>query len=118
MDHNGEEKSFADYYRKHYGITNKSLKQPLLMSRAKKKTVQEADIMKLAGLGPELCNLTGLTESIKEDFKVMKDVGQFTGFNPSQRQQAMQKFLYSSVGRAGASGPGCPLESFKQFLIV
>ena len=70
VDHNGEEKSFADYYMKHYGITIKDQKQPLLMSRAKKKTVQEADVTKLVALVPELCNLTGLTESMKADFKV------------------------------------------------
>jgi hypothetical protein len=103
VDHNREEKSFADHYRKHNGITNKDQKQPLLMSWAKKKTVQEVDDTKLAGLGPELSNLTGLTESMKADFKVMKDVGQFTRIKPSQRQQAMQKFLDSSVGRAVAS---------------
>ena len=102
VDHKREEKSFADHYRKHYAITNKDQKQPLLMSWAKKKTVQEVDDTKLAGLRPELSNLTGLTESMKADFKVMKDVGQFTRIKPSQRQQAMQKFLNSSVGRAVA----------------
>ena len=78
VDHNGEEKSFADYYMKHYGITIKDQKQPLLMSRAKKKTVQEADVTKLVALVPELCNLTGLTESMKADFKV----GRLTKLRP------------------------------------
>ena len=99
MDHYGEDRSFADHYMKHYGITFKDQKQPRLMSRAKKKTVQEADVTKLAGLVPELCNLTVLTESMKTGFKVMKDMGP----NTNQRKQAMQKHLESSVGRAVAS---------------
>ena len=36
---------------------------------------------------PELCNLTGLTDQMKADFKVMKDVAQFTRVTPTQRQE-------------------------------
>ena len=36
---------------------------------------------------PELCTLTGLTDQMKADFKVMKDVAQFTRVTPTQRQE-------------------------------
>ena len=36
---------------------------------------------------PELCNMTGLTDQMKADFRVMKDVAQFTRVTPNQRQQ-------------------------------
>ena len=36
---------------------------------------------------PELCSLTGLTDQMKADFKVMKDVAQFTRVTPTQRQE-------------------------------
>ena len=92
-DHNGVERSYVDYYKVHYGITIQDVKQPLLIHRVKKKTMQEADVPKLTALVPELCTMTGLTDSMKNDFKVMKDVAQFTRITPAQRQVAMQKFL-------------------------
>ena len=93
VDHNGVERSFVDYYKVHYGITIQDVKQPLLIHRVKKKTMEEAEVTKLMALVPELCTMTGLTDSMKNDFKVMKDVALFTRITPSQRQVAMQKFL-------------------------
>ena len=86
-DHTGQEKSFMDYYKNQYNITIKDPKQPMLISRAKKKTHEEADVAKLIALVPELCNMTGLTDQMKADFRVMKDVAQFTRVTPNQRQQ-------------------------------
>ena len=76
-----------DYYKKQYNITIKDPKQPMLISRANKKTHEEADVAKLIALVPELCNMTGLTDQMKADFRVMKDVAQFTRVTPNQRQQ-------------------------------
>ena len=87
LDHTGREKSFKDYYKTHYNLDIKDLKQPLLVSRAKRKTKEEEDVAKTIALVPELCNLTGLTDQMKSDFKVMKDVAQFTRVTPMQRQE-------------------------------
>jgi len=103
VDHNGQEKSFMDYYKKHYNITIKDAKQPMLISRAKRKTAEESDVAKLIALVPELCNLTGLTDQMKADFRVMKDVGQFTRVTPNQRQQALKKFIDNVNNSAEAS---------------
>ena len=103
VDHNGVERSFVDYYKVHYGITIQDVKQPLLIHRVKKKTVEEAEVTKLMALVPELCTMTGLTDAMKNDFKVMKDVALFTRITPSQRQVAMQKFLDNVHNSAEAS---------------
>ena len=87
QDHNGRETSFIEYYKKQYNISIKDPKQPMLISRSKRKTAQEDDVPKLIALVPELCNLTGLTDQMKADFRVMKDVAQFTRVTPNQRQQ-------------------------------
>ena len=87
----------------HYGITIKDVKQPLLIHRVKKKTVEESGVTKLMALVPELCTMTGLTDSMKNDFKVMKDVALFTRITPAQRQVAMQKFLDNVSNSAEAS---------------
>ena len=86
-DDNGREKSFFDYYREKYNIVIEDKKQPLLVSRAKRKTKEEEDIGKFLLLVPELCNLTGLTDDMRSDFRVMKDVAQFTRITPMQRQE-------------------------------
>jgi hypothetical protein len=60
VDYNGEEKSFIDHYKKHFGITIKDKKQPMLIDRAKRHTAEEAVVAQLIALVPELCALTGL----------------------------------------------------------
>ena len=67
-------------------LRSRTPKQPMLINRAKKKTAEEADVAKLIALVPELCNLTGLTDQMKNDFRVMKDVALFTRVTPHQRQ--------------------------------
>ena len=42
---------------------------------------------------PELCNLTGLTQKMRDDFRVMKDVGDHTRVTPEQRQRALKKYV-------------------------
>ena len=89
VDDNGREKSFVHYYQERYNLVIQDKKQPMLVSRAKKKTKEEEDINKIIVLVPELCNLTGLTDQMKADFKVMKDVAQFTRITPTQRQEVI-----------------------------
>ena len=47
----------------------------MLISLYKKKSVDDADDTKIIALVPELCNMTGLTNQMKTDWRVMKDVG-------------------------------------------
>ena len=42
---------------------------------------------KTIALVPELCSLTGLTDHMRADFKVMKDVALFTRLTRTQRQE-------------------------------
>ena len=84
-DDTGREKSFVDYYRQKYNIDIKDKKQLMLVSRAKRKTREEEDVPKNILLVPELCKMTGLTDQMRSDFRVMKDVAQFTRVTPMQR---------------------------------
>lgn len=65
----GEEVTFADYYRKQYGLTIKDLGQPLLVHRPKVKSASEVTPRTIC-LVPELCNMTGLTNAMRDDFRV------------------------------------------------
>ncbi|XP_034240768.1 piwi-like protein Ago3 isoform X2 [Thrips palmi] len=98
-DRGGGETSFVDYYKKQYDITIRDLKQPLLISKEKKKTGpkrgEEAQPDKLICLIPELCNMTGLTDSMRTNFTLMKDIATYTRITPNQRQMALKKFIRS-----------------------
>ena len=59
----------------------------------KVKAAVETDVDRSLALIPELANLTGLTDKMRNDFNVMKDVGSFTRLLPAQRQESLQKFL-------------------------
>lgn len=55
----GEEMSYLDYYKKQYQLDIRDPDQPMLVSRVKKKAVEERDVEMLVYLVPEFCLLTG-----------------------------------------------------------
>ncbi|NXI49548.1 PIWL1 protein, partial [Chloroceryle aenea] len=80
----GSEISYVDYYKKQYNQEITDLNQPVLISQFRKKS---GNIM--AGpvvLIPELCFLTGLTEKMRNDFNMMKDLSVHTRLPPEKRQ--------------------------------
>ncbi|KAM7451808.1 Piwi-like protein 2 [Porites harrisoni] len=93
--HTGEEMSYMDYYKKVYNKDLHDPEQPLLVHRPKEKELQRGKGRKpgLVCLIPELCYITGLTDAIRQDFRVMKDIAAHTRVSPMQRQQAMMKFI-------------------------
>ena len=42
---------------------------------------------------PELCHMTGLTDEMRSDFRVMKDLAVHTRVGPKERIETMQKFV-------------------------
>jgi aubergine-like protein len=95
--YSGEEISFKDYYAKFYKLPIKDDKQPLLIHREKKKFQGEEQI-RIICLIPELCRMTGLTDAMISDFRVMKDVAVHTRVTPEQRQNSLKKFLKNVSG--------------------
>jgi aubergine-like protein len=87
------EVSFRDYYKKQYAIDIKDLGQPLLLSRLKTKIRGKDEVERLVCLVPELCFLTGLTDEMRSDFHVMRDISMYTRITPNQRQAAVKKFV-------------------------
>ncbi|KFP31525.1 Piwi-like 1 [Colius striatus] len=80
----GSEISLVDYYKTQYNQEITDLNQPVLISQPKRRssTMQGPLI-----LIPELCFLTGLTDKMRTDFKVMKDLSTHTRLSPEQRQR-------------------------------
>ena len=95
--------SFVQYYKQQYGIDVRDRKQPLLVSR-KRQINQPKDAPPLEiKLIPELCFLTGMTESQRQDFRCMKDVAEFTRQPPEKRRQTLTALLKSILDNKAAS---------------
>lgn len=85
--------SYMEYYRQQYGLSISDPKQPMLINRPRTKSDAEQDIEKLIVLVPELVNMTGITEAMKNNFTVMTDIGKVTRLVPEARQEALTKFV-------------------------
>ena len=60
---------FLDYYKRQYNKIISDDKQPMLISRPKLKSQAEKNVDKEVWLVPELCHLTGLTQTMRDDFR-------------------------------------------------
>ena len=67
----GTEISFGAYYKQVYGMEIRDRNQPLLVSKPKDRDRRRGD-EKPVLLVPELCNMTGLSDDQRSNFKLMK----------------------------------------------
>lgn len=93
FDKGGERISFVDYYKFHWSLDVQDKKQPLLVNCSQTKTstgeVQEELIL----LIPELCYVASLTDSIRSDYKIMKDIDAVTKMSPEARRNCFKHFV-------------------------
>ncbi|NXG80612.1 PIWL1 protein, partial [Baryphthengus martii] len=87
----GTEISYVDYYKKQYNQEITDLNQPVLVSQFRKRggTIMPGPLV----LIPELCFLTGLTDKMRSDFNVMKDLAVHTRLPPEQRQREIERLI-------------------------
>lgn len=92
----GRNVSYVEYYKSQYNIDILDVKQPMLIHNEERtimgKLEKEQSTMCLI---PELCYLTGLTDQIRNDFRVMRDIATITRVTPNQRMAAYQQFCKS-----------------------
>lgn len=92
FDCGGKEMTYRDYYLQQYNIKVTSTLPGLLVSVKKRK----GEIVKKTLLIPELCNPTGVTEEMKNNFKVMKALSLNTRLPPSKRVSSIN-YLVSQI---------------------
>nr|CAD7392146.1 unnamed protein product [Timema cristinae] len=92
FEKHGKLTTFAEYYKDQYDLAISDMNQPLLVSRVKSKFKDETR-EQIVCLVPELCYLTGLTDSMRNDYQLMKSIAMYTRITPNQRQLALQKFI-------------------------
>ncbi|GLH04000.1 Piwi-like protein Siwi [Gryllus bimaculatus] len=87
----GEKVSFKDYYRKRYNLNIICGTQPMLITRpaARERRAGAADIICLV---PELCRLTGLTEAMRQDFKLMRTLATYSRASPDARMKQIVNY--------------------------
>ncbi|XP_012275649.1 piwi-like protein Ago3 [Orussus abietinus] len=85
--------SLIDYYKTHWNLEIRDKKQPLLVHRAKKKLSDGQTMEEMVILLPELCYCAGLTDRIRSDFRVMRDVMAVTRVSPESRQKVIRDFV-------------------------
>ena len=88
FDKRGEQTSYMDYFRSQYGQRITDARQPLL------KVFLEREKREIR-LIPELCCPTGLTDEMRNDFKCMNDVANFTRLRPNDRQATTNQLAES-----------------------
>ncbi|KAH9525714.1 Piwi-like protein 1 [Bulinus truncatus] len=92
FEKNGVQVSYYDYYKEHWNITITDKDQPLLVSRPTEKDLRRGEKKNLY-LVPELCIITGLSEQMRSDFNVMRDLAVHTRVGPAERLKQIQKLL-------------------------
>lgn len=83
--------SFVEYYKQKYNIRIRDPHQPMLLSRAKKRDLR-AGGSELMALVPELCQMTGLTDQMRSDFRMMRAMADHTRLNPDRRIERLETF--------------------------
>ncbi|XP_004844044.1 piwi-like protein 1 isoform X1 [Heterocephalus glaber] len=89
----GSEVSFLEYYQQQYNQEITDLKQPVLVSQPKRRRGPGGTMPGPAMLIPELCYLTGLTDKMRNDFTVMKELAAHTRLTPEQRQREVGRLI-------------------------
>ncbi|XP_047521926.1 piwi-like protein Ago3 [Pieris napi] len=95
--------SYIDYYKKNYNIDIMDWDQPILISRDTKRiSGEEKEVDYMICLIPELCQLTGLTDDQRSNFRLMKDVATYTRITPNQRHAAFKQFVSNVLNNESA----------------
>lgn len=86
--------SFRNYFKTQYGLDITDGNQVMLVSHVKKKMGPSGGPPPgPAMLVPELCYLTGLTDKMKSDFVIMRDLIKHTKLSPEDREKRLNRFI-------------------------
>lgn len=87
--------SFVEYYKTHYDINIREVNQPLLISRPKEKDKRREGEVRNILLIPELCVVTGISDTMREDTFMMRELATQTRLNPDAKISKISRFIGS-----------------------
>ena len=82
----GSQITYQDYFRKKYGKDITDLGQPVIVN-VNKKTGNKIILI------PELCQMTGLSDSMRSNFNLMRDLSQITNTEAAKRVEECKSLL-------------------------
>ncbi|XP_066589272.1 piwi-like protein Ago3 [Prorops nasuta] len=85
--------TLVDYYKQQFNIRIQDIKQPLLVHRSKIRLSNGESQENIILLVPELCYVTGLTDAIRSDFRIMRDLSAVVNISPNDRHKVIKKFI-------------------------
>lgn len=83
--------TYKEYYEEKYQLQIKDPKQPMLVSNPKARDVRAGKDQAVI-LVPELCRATGMTDKMRANFKMMKDLAVHTQMEPNKRIERLLDF--------------------------
>lgn len=86
FDKQGTPTSYSDYYKTRYGETVNDANQPLLINKDR-RTGNEVALL------PEFCQLTGLTDAMRADFRLMKDLAGIVHTNAEAKIKEIKNLM-------------------------
>ncbi|ODN03707.1 Protein aubergine [Orchesella cincta] len=92
FDFQGKQITFMDYFKTKYNINISDPRQPLLVSRPKKKDFHRGTRQPIL-LIPELCQMTGLSEEMRSNYQLMKSLAVHTQVEPAARVAKLNDFM-------------------------
>ncbi|CAB3408401.1 unnamed protein product [Caenorhabditis bovis] len=91
FEKDGEKITLKQYFEDQYRVTIKYDNQPIIISEGKPK--QPGEPPQVNYLIPELCFPTGLTDEMRKDYKMMREIARYTRLNPQQRYRTTMELL-------------------------
>ena len=88
----GTSVTFKEYYEKTHDQPVTDEKQPLLISNPTKRDIRRGMTTPIKLL-PEFCVITGLSDEIRQNFQIMKELAVHTRMGPQPRAQELSKFM-------------------------
>jgi len=89
---NGLVVTLAEYYKSKYDTEIKDLHQPLLIAKPSKRDMQRGDTGDVL-LVPELCQSTGLTDAMRANFSLMKELAKYLHQGPQEKARELDHFM-------------------------
>ncbi|CAG9764076.1 unnamed protein product [Ceutorhynchus assimilis] len=87
----GTQISYRKYFQERYQVKIQHNDQPLLVSKSKAREIR-AGMPELVVLLPELCIMTGLSDKQRENFQLMKAMGEHTRVSAGDRMRKLLQF--------------------------
>ncbi|CAH1122690.1 unnamed protein product [Ceutorhynchus assimilis] len=87
----GSQISYRKYFQERYQVKIQHNDQPLLVSKSKAREIR-AGMPELVVLLPELCIITGLSDKQRENFQLMKAMGEHTRISAGYRTRKRLQF--------------------------